>query len=118
MAGKPNKDFLAKPKGSRKRSMTIDNVKDQTSLAICPIALNKLMSNLTLILDKEETKALNTPIKEAKMLVALVNTPKGKSPGMDRLPYECYQTLLLEATNNLTNFGNQVLEKKAQPVSS
>jgi hypothetical protein len=34
MAGKPNKDFLAKPRGARKRfrSMTIDNIKDQPDL--------------------------------------------------------------------------------------
>jgi hypothetical protein len=34
MAGKPNKDFLAKPRRAHKRfgSITIDNVKDQTDL--------------------------------------------------------------------------------------
>jgi hypothetical protein len=34
MSGKPNKDFLAKPKGARKRigNMTIDNVKDLPDL--------------------------------------------------------------------------------------
>jgi hypothetical protein len=51
------------------------------------------------------------------MLVALINTPKGKSLGTDRLLYECYKALLLEATNILTNIGNQVKEKKAQPAS-
>jgi hypothetical protein len=81
MAGKPNKDFLAKPRGAHKRfkSITIDNVKDQPDLLrtddikiilqnfidyyaklyehkeICPIALNKLTGNLTLSLDKEES---------------------------------------------------------------
>jgi hypothetical protein len=143
MAGKPNKDFLAKPRGAHKRfgSMTIDDVKDQPDLLrtddikiilqnfidyyaklyehkeICPIALDKLIGNLTLSLDEEESEALNAPIKKAEMLVALINTPKGKSLGMDRLPYECYKALLLEATNILTNLGNQVSEKKAQPAS-
>jgi hypothetical protein len=34
MSGKPNKDFLAKPKGARKRieNMMVDNVKDQPGL--------------------------------------------------------------------------------------
>jgi hypothetical protein len=143
MAGKPNKDFLAKPRGAHKRfrSMTIDNVKDQPDLLrkddikiilqnfinyyaklyehkeICPIALDKLIGNLTLSLNEEESEALNVPIKKAEMLVALINTPKGKSPGMDKLPYKCYKALLLEATNILTNIGNQVSEKKAQPAS-
>jgi hypothetical protein len=66
---------------------------------------------------KEESEALNMPIKKAEMLGALINTPKGKSPGMDRLPYDCYKALPLEATNILTNIGNQVSEKKAQLAS-
>jgi hypothetical protein len=141
MEGKPNKDFLAKPRGAHKRfgSMIIDNIKDQPDLLrtddikiilqnfvdyyaklyehkeICPITLDKLIGNLTLLLDKSE--ALNAPIKKAEMLVALINTPKSKSPGTDKLPYECYNALLLEATNILTNIGNQVSEKKAQPAS-
>jgi hypothetical protein len=60
MSEKPNNDFLAKPRASRKRigNMTIDNVKDQP---------------------------------------ALINTPKGKSPGTDCLPYECYKEVPEEA---------------------
>jgi hypothetical protein len=78
MAGKPNKDFLAKPRGAHKMfgSMIIDNVKDQPDLLrtddikiilqnfvdyyaklyehkeICPIALDKLIGKLTLSLVK------------------------------------------------------------------
>jgi hypothetical protein len=74
MSENPNKDFLAKPKGARKRirNMIIDNIKDQPGLpcmdnintilqnfveyysklhkhkAICPLALNRLIANLTL----------------------------------------------------------------------
>jgi hypothetical protein len=74
MSGKPNKDFLVKPKGARKRigNMTVD--KDQPGLprtddrgvilqnfveyysklyehkAICPVALDRLIANLTLTL--------------------------------------------------------------------
>jgi hypothetical protein len=61
MAGKPNKDFLAKPK---------------------------------------------------EMLRALVDTPNGKAPGMDRLPYECYKALPNEAA-----IGNRVSDKGTQPAT-
>jgi hypothetical protein len=73
-SGKPNKEFLAKPRAARKRigNMTIDNIKDQPHLPrtddiniilhnfveyysklyehkrICPVALNRLIKNLTL----------------------------------------------------------------------
>jgi hypothetical protein len=36
-------------------------------------------------------RRLEAPIKESEMLRALVDTPKGKSPGMNQLPYECYK---------------------------
>jgi hypothetical protein len=101
MAGKPNKDFLAKPKRERKRigNMIIDNAKDKPDLSctddinlilqnsveyyaklykhkeICPIALNKLMGDLTLQLEEEEEKALSVPISSKEMLKALVDTP-------------------------------------------
>jgi hypothetical protein len=70
-------------------------------------------SNLTLSLDKKDAEVLNAPIKEKEMLRALVDTPKGKSPGMNKLPYECYKALPLEAAN----IGYQVSERKAQPAS-
>jgi hypothetical protein len=88
MSGKPNKDFLAKPKGTRKRigNMTIDNVKDKPDLprtddinvilynfveyysklyeykSICLIALDRLIGNLTINFDAEEAEALNKPL--------------------------------------------------------
>jgi hypothetical protein len=92
MAGKPNKDFLAKPKRTHKRisNMTIDNIKDKPDLprtddvilqnfvecyaklyehkGVCPIALNILITNLTLNLDDKEVERLEAPIKESKML--------------------------------------------------
>ena len=117
MSGKPNKDFLAKPKGARKRigNMTVENTKDRPDLPrtdditiilqnfvdyyeklyehkkVCPIALDKLIKNLTLSLDKEETEILEAPISEAEMLHALVGSPKSKSPGTDHLLYKCYK---------------------------
>jgi hypothetical protein len=115
ISGKPNKDFLAKPKGARKRigNMTVDNIKDQPGIprtddmgvilqnfveyyfklnehkAICPVALDRLIANLTLTLDDEEAEELDEPISEKELLVALVDSPKGKLPGTDRLPYKC-----------------------------
>jgi hypothetical protein len=109
MLGKPNKDFLAKPKGARKRigNMTVDNIKDQPGLphtdnmgvilqnfveyysklyehkAICPVALDRLIANLTLTLDDEEAEELDEPILKKELLVALVDSPKGKSLGTD-----------------------------------
>jgi len=143
MAGKPNKDFLAKPRGARKPfgSMTIDNVRDRPDLPrtddikvilqnfveyygelykhkpICPKALDRLMGNLTLELNEEEVKELNAPIESKEMLKALVDTPKGKSPGTDRLPYECYKACPLEAASILAGLGNLVSDKGAQPNS-
>jgi hypothetical protein len=99
MAGKPNKDFLAKPKGAHKHigNMTIDNVKDKPDLlrtdninvilqnfvkyyaklykhkGVCPMALDKLIANLTLNLDNKEAERLEAPIKESEMLRALVD---------------------------------------------
>jgi hypothetical protein len=58
---------------------------------VCPMALDKLIANLTFNLDDKEVERLEAPIKESKILRALVDTPKGKSPGMDQLPYECYK---------------------------
>jgi hypothetical protein len=117
MLGKPNKDFLAKLIGARKRigNMTIDNVKDLPDLpridnmgvilqnfveyysklyehkAICPVALDRLIANLTLTFDEEEAKELDKPIFSKELLAAIVDSPKGKSPGTDRLPYEYYK---------------------------
>jgi hypothetical protein len=61
------------------------------SIKVCPMALNKLIANLTLNLDNKEVEMLEAPIKESKMLKALVDTPKGKSPGTYPLLYECYK---------------------------
>jgi hypothetical protein len=47
------------------------------------MALDKLIANLTLNLDDKEVERLEAPIKESEMLRALVDTPKGKSPGTD-----------------------------------
>jgi hypothetical protein len=109
MSGKPNKDFLAKPKRARKKigNMMVDNVKDQPGLpltddmgvilqnfveyysklyehkAICLMALDRLIANLTLTLDDEEAEKLDEPISEKELLAALGDSPKGKSPGTD-----------------------------------
>jgi hypothetical protein len=82
-SGKPNKEFLPKPRAARKRigNMTIDNVKDQPNLPrtddinvilhnfveyysklyehkrICPVALDRLIKNLTLMLAKHYISA-------------------------------------------------------------
>jgi hypothetical protein len=82
--------------------MTIDNIKDKPDLprtddinvilqnfveyyaklyehkGVCPMALDKLIANLTLNLDNKEVERLEAPIKESKMLRALVDTPKGR----------------------------------------
>lgn len=143
MAGKPNKDFLAKPRGSHKKigNMTIDNVKDKPDLPrtddmtvilnnfvayygklyehkrICPIALNKLISNLTLTLTEDEEKILDEPIKADEMLKAIIGTPKGKSPGTDRIPYECYISAPLVSARILAEIGNMVSQYEEQPTS-
>jgi hypothetical protein len=111
-SGKPNKELLTKPRAARKRigNMTIDMVKNQPHLPrtddvnvilhnfveyysklyehkrIYPVALNRLIKNLTLMLDVEEAEELDKPIIDKDMLAALIATPKGKSPGTDRLP--------------------------------
>jgi hypothetical protein len=141
MSGKPNKDFLAKLIGARKRigNMTIDNIKDLPDLprtddmgvilqnfveyysklyehkAICPVALDRLIANLTLTLDEEEAKELNKPISSKELLAAIVDSPKGKSPGTDRLPYECYKANPNESATILAAIGNLVPDKGTQP---
>ncbi len=75
------------------------------------------MGNLTLELNEEEVKELNAPIESKEMLKALVDTPKGKSPGTDRQPYECYKACPLEAASILAGLGNLVSDKGAQPNS-
>jgi hypothetical protein len=143
MAGKPNKDFLAKPKSMRKRigNMTIDNVKDEPDLSrtndiniilqnfvdyyaklyehkgVCPLALDRLIANLMLNLNEEDVEMLEAPIKKGKMLKALVDTPKGKSLGTNRLPYECYKECPNEATQILASIGNKVVNTGTQPTS-
>jgi hypothetical protein len=143
MSGKPNKDFLAKPIGARKRigNMMIDNVKDLPDLprtddmgvilqnfveyysklyehkAICPVALDRLIANLTLTLDEEEAKELDEPISSKELLAAIVDSPKGKSPGTDRLPYECYKANPNESATILAAIGNLVPDKGTQPQS-
>jgi hypothetical protein len=95
--------------------MMIDNIKDKPDLPrtddinvilqnfvkyyaklyehkrVCPMALDKLIANLTFNLDDKEVERLEAPIKESKMLKALVDTPKGKSPGTDQLSYKYYK---------------------------
>jgi hypothetical protein len=117
MSGKPNKDFLAKPKRARKRigNMTIDNIKVLPDLprtdymgvilqnfveyysklykhkAICPIALDRLIANFTLTLNEKEAEKLDEPISNKELQADIVDSPKGKSPGTDHLPFECYK---------------------------
>jgi hypothetical protein len=101
------KEFLTKPRAARKRigKMTIDNAKDQPHLPrtddinvilhnfveyysklyehkkIFPVALDRLIKNLTLTLDTEEAEELDKPITDKDILAALIATPKGKSLG-------------------------------------
>jgi hypothetical protein len=143
MAGKPNKDFLAKLKGACKRigNMMIDNVKNKPDLprtdninaivlnfvkyytklyehkSVCPMALDKLITNLTLKLDDKEVERLEAPIKESKMLIVLVDTPKGKSPGMYQLPYKYYKGCPNEAAQILVDIDNMVAESSEQLMS-
>jgi hypothetical protein len=121
--------------------MTIDNVKDEPDLprtddiniilqnfvdyyaklyehkGVCPLALDRLIANLTLNLNEEDIEMLEAPIKKAEMLRALVDTPKGKSPGTDRLPYECYKECPNEAAQILASIGNKVANTGTQPTS-
>jgi hypothetical protein len=143
MLGKPNKDFLSKPKGAKKRigNMTIDNVKDLPDLprtdvmgvilqnfveyysklyehkAICPVALDRLIANLTLTLDEEEAEELDEPISSKELLAAIVDSSKGKSLGTDRLPYECYKANPNESATILAGISNLVPDKGTQPQS-
>jgi hypothetical protein len=82
---------------------------------ICPVALDRLIKNLTLMLDAEEAEELDKPIMDKDMLAALIATPKGKSPGTDCLPYERYKEAPMEAVAVLTGIGNLVPELKTQP---
>jgi hypothetical protein len=141
--GKPNKGFLAKPKGARKRigNMMVDNVKDQPGLphmddmgvilqnfveyysklyehkAICSVALDRFIANLTLTLDDEEAEELDKPISEKELLAALVDSLKGKSPGTNRLSYKCYKANSKELAAILATIGNLVADQGAQPQS-
>jgi hypothetical protein len=107
MSGKPNKDFLAKPRASRKRigNMIIGYVKDQPDLPrtdninailhnfveyysklyehkkICPVALDRFIKNFTLMLDTEEAEELDKLITNKEMLTALINTPRASFQG-------------------------------------
>jgi hypothetical protein len=60
---------------------------------------------------------MEAPIKESEMLRALVDTPKGKSPGTDRLLYECYKGCPNEAAQILADKGNRVADSGKQPTS-
>lgn len=143
MSGKPNKDFLAKPKGTRKRigNMTIDNVKDQPDLPrtddiktildnfvqyyaklyahkkVCPLALKRLVTNLTLELEDEQEEILNAEITREEMLRVIIDTPSNKTPGTDRLPYECYKEIATTAAPILAALGNIVTDTEQQPKS-
>jgi hypothetical protein len=46
------------------------------------------------------------------MLIALINTPKGKSPGTDCLSYEYYKEIPKEAAMALTGISNQSTRQK------
>jgi hypothetical protein len=85
--------------------------------AICPVALNRLIANLILTLDDKEEEELDEPISEKELLTALVDSPKGKSPGTDRLPYKCYKANLKESAAILATIGNLVADQGAQPQS-
>jgi hypothetical protein len=110
--------------------MTIDNVKDQPGLPRTD-DINTIFHNFVkyysklyehkkicpLTLDAKEAKELNKPITGKEMLTALINTPKGKSPGTDRLLYEYYKKVPEKAAVALTGISNLVPELKAQPAS-
>jgi hypothetical protein len=121
--------------------MTIDNVKDQPDLPrmddintilhnfveyysklyehkkICPVALDRFIKNLTLMLDAGEAEELDKPIMDKEMLAAFINTPKGKSPGTDHLSYECYKEVPEKVAAALMGISNLVPKLKAQPAS-
>jgi hypothetical protein len=121
--------------------MTIDNVKDQPDLPrtddintilhnfveyysklykhkkVCSVALNRLIKNLTFMLDAEEAEKLNKLIMNKEMLAALINTPKGKFLEKDCLPYECYKEVPEKAAAALMGISNLVPKLKAQPAS-
>jgi hypothetical protein len=65
------------------RNFVEDYTKLYEHIGVCPIAPDRLITNLTLNLDNKEVERLEAPIKESEMLRALADTPKGKSPGMD-----------------------------------
>jgi hypothetical protein len=54
---------------------------------------------------------------EKELLVALVDSPKGKSPGTDQLPYECYKANSKELVAILATISNLVADQGAQPQS-
>jgi hypothetical protein len=86
-------------------------------MSIKAIALDKLIANLTLNLGDKEVERLEAPIKESKMLRALVDTLKGKSPGTDRPPYECYKGCPNKAARILADIDNRVVDSGKQLTS-
>jgi hypothetical protein len=117
IAGKPNKDFLARPRGGRKRiaNMTVENRKDEPDLPrtndinvilenfvnyygelyahkkVNKTTLDRLIQNLTLTLTDKERATLDSTIGPEEIMKAILETPKNKSPGLDRLTYECWK---------------------------
>jgi hypothetical protein len=78
--------------------------------------LTDFETNLTLNLHDKEVEMLEALIKESNMLRALVDTPKGKSPGLDQLPYECCKGCPNEAAQILAAISNRVADSGIQPT--
>jgi hypothetical protein len=78
--------------------------------------MDRLIKNLTLTLEEEEVEELGKPITGKDMVRALMDSPKGKSLGKDKLPYECYK----EAPGGSSHtYGARQphLRQRSQPVS-
>jgi hypothetical protein len=95
------------------RNMMIDNVKNKSDL-LKTDNINIKLQNFVEYYAKLYEQA---PIKKCKMLRVLVDTPKGKSPDTDELPYEYYKRYPNKAAQILADINNRAADSDKQPIS-
>jgi Reverse transcriptase (RNA-dependent DNA polymerase) len=143
LAGKPNKDFLAKPRNARRiiGNMTVENTKDEPDLPrtddmdtilknftkyygtlykhkkVHFPSLEMLIERINLGLDPEEIETLNKDVSAEELTRVIIDSPSLKSPGSDRIPYELYKIDSVNAAMALTAVAATITEIGSQPFS-
>ena len=79
--------------------------------------LDKLIKKLTLKLNEQHRKILNAEISATELIKIVVETPLNKSPGSDKLPYECWKADPTRAAEALARVGRHVSTTAIQPQS-